>query len=192
MTGTSTMNTNTHHMTEKHPHWLTYLKRRPDGKRFTQSLPRTINLIILILIGYFLARLVVQLMETAPVESTPIESVIDLQTIPVNSNTGHSETQDIHREQDIAGYHLFGEAPAEIQTEYFEEEIQPVDAPETPLAFTLRGIIADQEASRSHAIIVNKNNNKEEFFRINDSIFNQARLENIYPDRVLLNRNGKT
>ncbi|MEE9493896.1 MAG: type II secretion system protein N [Gammaproteobacteria bacterium] len=185
------MNTNTHHMTEKHPHWLTYLKRRPDGKRFTQSLPRTINLIILILIGYFLARLVVQLMETAPVESTPIESVIDLQTIPVNSNTGHSETQDIHREQDIAGYHLFGEAPAEIQTEYFEEEIQPVDAPETPLAFTLRGIIADQEASRSHAIIVNKNNNKEEFFRINDSIFNQARLENIYPDRVLLNRNGK-
>ena len=81
--------------------------------------------------------------------------------------------------------HLFGEWPAERPEPVAEA---PIEAPETSLRLTLRGVY--QGGGNGFAIIADAGG-KDETYRVGDALPGGATLEEIYPDRVILKRNGR-
>jgi general secretion pathway protein C len=80
----------------------------------------------------------------------------------------------------IADRHLFGSAAAQGNSS---------NAPDTTLNLTLHGIVAGKRASDSRALIVA--NGDEEPYSLGAQLPGGAVIRSIYPDRVLLERNGR-
>ncbi len=85
----------------------------------------------------------------------------------------------------IAQWHLFGESDSEQI-----KEAAPIDAPETRLNLTLRGVIAADQEANARAIIAEQNRN-ELSYRIGDNLPGGAELSEVHPDRVILRRAGR-
>jgi general secretion pathway protein C len=84
--------------------------------------------------------------------------------------------------QDLAQWHLFGEKTAQSSA--------PVESlPETQLNLTLSGVIAAGSATGGGAIIASPG--MEAFYAINAPLPGGATLKEVYPDRVVLERNGR-
>lgn len=84
--------------------------------------------------------------------------------------------------------HLFGEASEQVAPEVSEV----IDAPETTLSLTLKGILAKEEDTNGGAII-SSNRGEDKAYQVGQSIegADGATLHSVYADRVLLNRNGR-
>ena len=87
----------------------------------------------------------------------------------------------------LPGWHLMGvatrkQAPVVSNT--------PVDAPDTRLKLVLHGVFASEESGKARAIIADPRG-KEEHYAIGDSLPGNAELSEVYPDRVILQRNGR-
>ena len=80
----------------------------------------------------------------------------------------------------IADRHLFGTASANPNAQ---------NAPDTTLALTLHGIVAGKRASDSRALIVA--NGDEEPYAVGAQLPGGAVIRAIYPDRVMLERDGR-
>lgn len=80
----------------------------------------------------------------------------------------------------VADRHLFGTASVQGNAS---------NAPDTTLNLTLHGIVAGKRASDSRALIVA--NGDEEPYAIGAQLPGGAVIRSIYPDRVLLERNGQ-
>ena len=89
-------------------------------------------------------------------------------------------------EQEIAGWHIFGVAGEEKQV------AQPatVDAPDTSLKLTLSGVFASDDPAEARAIIGDPRG-KEEHYSVGDPLPGNAKLTEIHPDRIILERNGR-
>ncbi|MEE9493895.1 MAG: type II secretion system protein N [Gammaproteobacteria bacterium] len=149
-----------------------------------KGLPYAINIAIMLLIDYQLATLAYSLFgenSSDAQKAALINNTVLME--PVNSETTRWG-------QIIAGYHLFGEATADFAAIETVAEIQPAKAPITALNLSLRGIIANGEDQSSQAIIMDNSTNREKKFVPGKTVFNQAILTKIYPDRVLLQHNG--
>lgn len=88
-------------------------------------------------------------------------------------------------EQQIASWHLFGVAGEEKAVEK-----KVLDAPETRLKLTLRGVFASEDSSGGRAIVGDPQG-KEENYAVGDPLPGGAKLSEIYPDRIILERNGR-
>jgi len=87
----------------------------------------------------------------------------------------------------LPGWHLMGVAtrnqiPVAVNT--------PIDAPDTRLKLVLRGVYVSDEYGKARAIIADPKN-KEEQYAIGDMLPGNAELSEVYPDRVILQRNGR-
>jgi general secretion pathway protein C len=89
-------------------------------------------------------------------------------------------------ERQIAAWHLFGEAASEPEV----QKVVPVDAPETRLKLTLRGVFASRDARSARAIVADPRG-KEETYAVGDPLPGGAKLSEIYPDRIILERSGQ-
>jgi len=89
-------------------------------------------------------------------------------------------------EQQIAAWHIFGEAGAE------KAVVQPaaVDAPDTSLKLTLRGVFASDDPGDARAIIGDPRG-QEEHYSVGDPLPGNAKLTEIHADRIILERNGR-
>jgi general secretion pathway protein C len=65
-----------------------------------------------------------------------------------------------------------------------------LSAPETPLNLTLLGLLADDRDAYSRALIAVQNG-EEKGFAIGDDVTRGVTLQAIFPDRVILSRNGR-
>lgn len=84
----------------------------------------------------------------------------------------------------VSDLHLFGVARQEpVVTQ------APIEAKETGLKLTLRGVFAADNPSQAMAIIADAHG-KEKVYRKNDTIFSGVSLYEVYPDRVILERSG--
>ena len=84
----------------------------------------------------------------------------------------------------VASVHLFGQmqsAAAPRQTV----------APKTRLNLVLRGVIAAEPMSLSHAIIAQGRNGKEEVYAVGDKMPGGVIIEEVHADHVVLNRGGR-
>ncbi len=80
----------------------------------------------------------------------------------------------------VASQHLFGQ---------FAPQAVSGDAPDTTLALTLHGIVAGKRAQDSRALIVV--NGDEEPYAVGAQLPGGAVIRAIYPDRVMLERDGR-
>jgi general secretion pathway protein C len=70
------------------------------------------------------------------------------------------------------------------------KQATPVDAPDTRLKLVLRGALASDDKQHARAIIADPRG-QEEQYSIGDTLPGNAELSEVYPDRVILMRNGR-
>ena len=144
----------------------------------TKWLIRAINLLLVVWIASLLASLTWGLVtpqgnsQLENIEVTPASVVVD------------PNAQLIRQ---LPGWHLMGvasskQAPVVTST--------PVDAPDTRLKLVLHGVFASEESGKARAINADPRG-KEEHYAIGDSLPGNAELSEVYPDRVILQRNGR-
>ncbi len=85
----------------------------------------------------------------------------------------------------IASWHLFGE----VRQEQPVKKVTPVDAPETRLKLTLSGVFASNDPANARAIVGDPRG-KEESYALGDPLPGGAKLSEIYPDRIIMERGG--
>lgn len=85
----------------------------------------------------------------------------------------------------IARLHLFGQASREAA-----RSSAPVEAPETRLNLTLRGILFNTEPGLTRAII-SAPGRDDEAYQVGGQVPGGATIDQIYADRVMLLRNGQ-
>jgi general secretion pathway protein C len=88
-------------------------------------------------------------------------------------------------ERQIADWHLFG-----VVGEEKSPEKKVLEAPETRLKLILRGVFASEESTGGRAIVGDPKG-KEENYAVGDPLPGGAKLSEIYPDRIILERNGR-
>lgn len=89
--------------------------------------------------------------------------------------------------ENLAGMHMMGRAaPLDADT----GPQTPVDAPETRLNLSLRGLLYHPQQQQALAII-GQGDSKETFYRVGDELPGGASVNAIHTDRVILLRNGR-
>ncbi|MGB5247075.1 MAG: type II secretion system protein GspC [Woeseia sp.] len=146
----------------------------------SRSLPYWVTLLLVLLLGWQLARLVWLLV--------PGSSTGDAIVAPVEVASRSGAAASAADVQAIAAAHLFGEAnvidtPAEPVAQAVE------DLEETDLSLTLKGTIAAALEDQSIAIIADSRN-EEKIYSVGDSVTSGTTLHAVYLDRVVLNRSG--
>lgn len=141
------------------------------------QLARVVNILLVVWLAWLLAGLS-WLLFPEP-ENVP-------QAPPRVSAPAVQRSQPQVDEQQIAAWHIFGEAGVE------ETVVQPVtvDAPDTSLKLTLRGVFASDEPGEARAIIGDPRG-QEEHYSVGDPLPGNAKLTEIHTDRIILERNGR-
>ncbi len=146
----------------------------------SRTLPQWLTLLLVVVIGWQLARLVWLLVPGSAAGDAlpppPAQPAAAGGSAPANVRL-------------IAAAHLFGEADPE-QAPQAVAETQPLeDLEETTLNLTLKGTIAAARGDGSIAIIAD-NRNEEKIYRLRDTVTSGTTLHAVYTDRVVLNRSG--
>lgn len=139
-------------------------------------LPPGITGVLVIAIAYQLATLTWTLVPGSTPAAAPLSRTTD---------TGSSAPASDYSV--LANAHLFGEAARQPQV------VAPViDAPDTTLSLTLKGILA-KEADTAGGAIISSTRGDDKAYLVDQTIDNAdgATLHSVYADRVLLNRNGR-
>lgn len=141
-------------------------------------LPRVAETILVILLALALAQL---LWKLVPVPASAAWTAPPAPPSAASVAASRGPNVDL-----IAEAHLFGQyqAPAEPELSELEE------APDTQLDLTLLGILAATVERGSRALI-NASNGEEKPFAIGDDVARNVTLQAIFPDRVILSRNGR-
>ena len=157
-----------------------------DGTRLlaaaNQLLPRWVVLLLIILIGWQLAKLIWLLLPGSatgdPIEPPPGQLVAALQAA---ASRGQADVQS------IATAHLFGEADAGGDAAKPPTPAENLE--EFRGSLTLKGTVAATDADSTFAIIADQGN-EEKVYAIGDPIMRGTSLHAVYSDRVVLNENG--
>ena len=129
---------------------------------------------LVVLVAHGLAGLTWRVLAPAPGARTAIESNPQLQA-PSRKHIPDYAAQ-------IAALHVFGQAPREAPA-------RVLDAPETRLNLTLRGIYSTGD-EQAIAIIASGGGN-EKFYHVGDVIAGGPTLKDVYWDRVILENNQR-
>ena len=143
-------------------------------------LPAWVSQVIVVLIGWQLAKIIWSFVPGADV-GTPV-------IVPAGQSSAVS-TNDTSTVKSIADVHIFGEADANDEQVIVAAETD--NLPDTDLQnLTLKGTYTAETADMSIAIIAD-GNNKEEVFSIGDTVASGATLHAVHVDRVVLNERGE-
>jgi general secretion pathway protein C len=139
--------------------------------RATRTLPQALYVFLVIAIAWQLVQLTWMLLEPAP--SAELEPLAASTTPPARP-----KGVDV---QAIINAKLFGTA----------ESSEPAQgpAPETQLPLVLSGVFAAEDPEKGWALI-GDSAQQSKVFSVGDSVRSGARLHSVYPDRVILDRNG--
>lgn len=89
------------------------------------------------------------------------------------------------RLQDVSAFHLFGDAKKQPVVQQ-----KVIDAPETRLRLSLKGVFASSNPKQALAIIA-ASKGEDKTYHIGDKVSGGALLHAVYDDRIILKRNGK-
>ncbi len=148
------------------------------NERHGRWLPRIATVVLTILLARLLAQFVwlwVPVPESAQWKPAPVAATATPASAPKGPDA-----------QLIASAHLFGDyqAPADAGLAQMDK------APDTRLALTLLGILAADEDRGSRALI-GDSGGEEKPYAIGDKVPGGVNLQAIFPDRVILSRNGQ-
>jgi len=137
-----------------------------------------INLLLVVWIASQLASLTWGLL--APAE-TPEPAAVVAGDLPARTDPD----QQLIRQ--LPEWHLLGVVKQDAAP---VKQAAPVDAPDTRLKLVLRGSLASDDKQHARAIIADPGG-KEEQYALGDTLPGNAELSEVYPDRVILLRNGR-
>ncbi len=148
--------------------WLTTVNR---------YLPPGVTALLVIAIAYQLATLTWTLVPGSTPSAAPPTRAVTVSNAAPAADLGV-----------LTGSHLFGQAAEQPAT----PEPAVIDAPDTTLSLTLKGILA-KEADTNGGAIIASSRGDEKAYDVGESLDNAdgATLHSVYADRVLLNRNGR-
>ncbi len=136
--------------------------------------------ILVVAIAYVLIRIVYLFLDSSVGTAPSVYGASSNIGVPTSSGGSKVDTSA------IALWNLFGkegEQPAAAQ------QTQNVDAPETRLALELQAVFVSPQEDRSSAMIAEARKDSL-LYRVGDKVPGNVTLEAVFPDRVLLNRNG--
>ena len=152
-----------------------------DGTAVNRILPPLVSLVLVVLIGWQIAKMIWMLVPGSAVGvAVPLPD-----SLPVSSLSAGTST-DVTA---IAASHIFGIADAE-QTGPAPVVAEVENLDETRLQLVLNGTVASDIPNYSVAIISDGGNDQTVYI-IGDSVGNNATLHAVYADRVVLNENGR-
>lgn len=155
--------------------WLASLEKLPWQRLLARS-PQWLSLLLVILIARAAAEMTWLIF--TPEAASP-------QTKLSRGPVSASPASQI-RLNSVVNLHLFGEA----QQNEAPLADAPIDAPKTNLKLVLRGVFSHSEQDKAMAIIADAAG-KEKLYRVGGQVPGGAAIHNIYPDRVILQRNGQ-
>ncbi len=148
----------------------------PLYERYARWLPSAVDLVLAVVIARLLAQLVWALLPTPAAAAWQAAPALASAPDPANQ-------LDLNR---IASAHLFGQYQASATPGL--DKIR--NAPDTQLNLTLLGILANnRNKAASRALI--SGSGEEKPYSINDAVAPGVTLTAIFPDRVVLSRNGQ-
>lgn len=151
-----------------------------DRDSVSKILPPLISLILVVVIGWQLARIIWLLMP-----GSAVGDAVPAPATPVQAASQNSVSADA---QAISESHIFGQADVEQAAPPPTEEFS--DLEDTRMVLTLNGTVAS-EIPRYSIAIISDGGKDQEVYAVGDSISNNTTLHAVYPDRVVLNENGK-
>lgn len=150
--------------------WGSAIPQRLTLRSIERAAP-VLSILLVLLIGYSVAQVIWRTWPTPPpVDAAPSAAA---QAQPVAQAPVGMK---------IAEAHLFGVSEAEPGTQA---------PPETPLNFTLRGVFASENKAQAYAIIADAQG-KEAGYPLGAELPDGVTLKEIYPDRVILSRGGRS
>jgi len=146
----------------------------PLYERYARWLPAAVDVVLAVLIARLLAQLVWALV--------PAPAAAAWQPAPVAvAAPNPADRIDVNR---IIGAHLFGVySPAPAKSDIAK-------APDTTLNLTLLGILANSKNKAASRALISSGS-EEKPYSVNDAISAGVTLYAIFPDRVVLSRNGQ-
>ena len=134
-------------------------------------LPRMVSLLIVLLFLWWAVSRISPLFEN------------DKKTV-TSENKPAEQLSVVNNEASLNQLNLFGRSKQDIA----EEKASPEKL--TNLRFILKGIFATNDPKQG-AVQIQNDRQQESHFTVGQSVFGKATLDEIYPDRVILYRNGK-
>lgn len=131
-----------------------------------------VSIVLVLLLAHALAQLT---WVTVPAPSQPLP--------PPSASRPATQARADYRQ--IANLHLFGQAPQAAA-----RGSAPIDAPETRLNLTLRGILFNTDPAQTRAII-SAPGQDDQIYQTGAQLPGGAVIDQIYADRVMLLRNGQ-
>ncbi len=162
-------------LTERGQRFLLRLRQGVLDPANNRRLARFVALVLLVLMAWTAAGLTWQWL-TPPPPLPEAGSVAPARTPP---------SEDAVPIRELVSAHLFGKAsvtPVPVKG--------PIVAPETRLSLSLHGLFASDDPALALAIIAAKGG-RDRAYRRGDTLPGGATLHEIYPDRVILSRNGQ-
>jgi general secretion pathway protein C len=152
-----------------------------DGNAVNRLVPPVVSLLLVIAIGWQLARMIWMLI---PGDATGM--VVPMPTVAPRQDVVSATQTDVNT---IAAAHIFGVADEEavVSTPIVQADDDLVDTRLVNL--TLNGTVASDIPKYSVAIISDSGNDQQ-VYTIGDSVATGATLHAVYADRVVLNENG--
>jgi general secretion pathway protein C len=141
-----------------------------------------VTVILILMLAYARARLTWSLLAPAPL-TLPAPVVTPAQVAVTGSAESPAASSSLSR---VAAVHLFGQAEARE-----EEAVQvPVDAPDTRLNLSLKGVLAASTVEHGLALIAD-DRGEERHYAVGAELPGGATLEQVHGDRVVLRRAGR-
>lgn len=156
---------------------LSALLETPAAQKTLLRLPTITSVILLIACALVSAKIIWLLVAPAPASLPPLQA-------PEEKSRGLVSTTPDYAQQ-IQQLHLFGVAKAR------NEQDTPIDAPETQLNLKLRGLYAIDGDEEAGLALIASGSAAEKLYTVGDKIPGNTRLKAVYPEHVVLERNGK-
>ncbi len=159
--------------TDSFLHRLTLLQRIELWQRLVPWL----NSLLVLLLAYSLAGTAWRLWPQPPISGV---------LLPSPHSPSSKDLKQTHNLDSVAALHLFGEKGEEVAAPVKTA----IDAPETRLSLTLKGIVALSEGGGGRALIA-EGSSPEKVYKVGDSLSGGAVLHEVLSDKVILKRGGR-
>ncbi|MEZ5543225.1 MAG: type II secretion system protein GspC [Pseudomonadota bacterium] len=145
---------------------------------------RAILVINLLLVVWIASRLAILTWGLLPQKEAPAPTPV----VAAKGNVPAKPDPDLVLIRQLPGWHLMGEV--NTAAEQPVKVAAPVEAPDTSLNLTLKGVLAADVKEDARAIIADQRG-QDEHYAIGGTLPGNVELSAIYPDRVILLRNGR-
>lgn len=145
----------------------------------SQRLIPWLNVLLLLLLAYAAAGISWRLWPQSPVSH-------EIHLLADSTNLSSPASQVGAGLVAVAAMHLFGEADAAVPAPV----ASVIEAPETRLSLTLRGIVSLSAGSEGRALIA-EGSAEEKVYKVGDALSGGALLHEVLSDRVILQRGGR-